>query len=103
MFGSGKDRTAQRMAQQLKGPSQRRHLDVDLGAHDVQRLAGLHLEEVQEVGHRGQEDAARHPDCLGQLPLLVLRQQQAGTSSAADSPPISPPLSLSRQVPSAQA
>ena len=48
------------------------YLDVDLGANDVQLLARFHLEEVQEVGHRGQQDAAADADGLCQVPLLFL-------------------------------
>ncbi|KAL6748538.1 hypothetical protein V8C86DRAFT_2875655 [Haematococcus lacustris] len=52
--------------------------EVHLTAHDVQCLACLNLEEVQEVGDSGQQDGATDTDGLGQLPLLLsqLRLQQ---------------------------
>ena len=49
------------------------HLEINLSAHNVQRFACLHLEVVQELGHRGQQDGAAHADGVGQLTLLVLQ------------------------------
>jgi len=61
----------------------RSHLDVDLGAHDVQLLAGFHLKEVQEVGHRGQQDAAADADGLRQVPLLLLQGSRRASGRVA--------------------
>lgn len=57
-------------------------LDVDFTPHYVQLLSCLHLEEVQEVGHRAQQDAATDADGLGQLPLLILHRDGPASYSA---------------------
>jgi hypothetical protein len=49
------------------------YLDLHIRANHVQLLPSLRLEEVQEVGDGGQQNAAAHPDRLGKLPLLNLQ------------------------------
>ena len=46
------------------------NLHVHLCAHNVQLLAGLDLEKVEEVGDGGEQDGAGDADGLGQLALL---------------------------------
>lgn len=41
------------------------YLGGHLCTHNIQLFASLHLEEVQEIGHCAEQDAATDPDSLG--------------------------------------
>lgn len=66
-------------------------------AHNIQLLASLHFEEVQEIGDSTEQDAAAHTNGLGKLTLLLLHSSTGteGRCCAAVSERLHSPLTVS--------